>query len=111
MNTGLLPLVLQEETAVLLRWQKHCHCLAVELRETLAGWEAAASWIRRAAWNGTGGLFDVVRGPYPSRESAIRNSVAHLVHHALHTGMRRTEAIRCYKAAGIPIPRHWEASR
>jgi hypothetical protein len=105
-----LPLIFSEEVAVLIRWQKHCHALAVELQETLSGWMAAASYLRASERAGFGGLFDVWRGPYPSRESAIRNTVAHLVHHAMGMGLTVTEAVRCYKAAGVPIPKRWRAS-
>jgi hypothetical protein len=105
--SAFLRLVLVEECAVLLPWQKHCHALAVELTETFDGWEGAAHYLRKGESAGFGGLFDIPRGPYPSREAAIRNTVAHLVHRMLHMGLTRNEAIRIYRAAGVPIPPRW----
>lgn len=106
-QASFLPLVLAEETAVLIPWQRHCHALAVELSESLDGWFAAAHYLRKGEACGFGGLFDIPRGPYPSREAAIRNTVAHLVHHALHMGLTIKEAVRIYRAAGVPIPPRW----
>jgi len=106
-GSAFLPLILSEETAVLIRWQRHCHSLAVELTESLDGWIAAAHYLRKGEPRGFGGLFDVPRGPYPSREAAVRNTVAHLVHHALHMGLTIKEAGRLYRAAGVPIPPRW----
>lgn len=105
--SNFLSLVLVEETAVLLRWQRHAHALAVELVETMEGWTAAAHYFRTEEAPGFGGLCDVWRGPYPSREAAIRNTVAHLVHHMLHMGLSRREAVRIYEAAHVPIPPTW----
>jgi hypothetical protein len=105
---ALLPLVLGEESAVLIRWQTHCPSLAVELRETVAGWHCAASWNRPSARVGVGGLCDIERGPYVSRVAAIRNTVAHLVHRARHMGMTSAEAVRLYRAAGVPVPAQWQ---
>ncbi len=110
-GSAFLKLVLVEETAVLIRWQRHAHALAVELIETLDGWTAAAHYFRPGQSAGFGGLCDVWRGPYPSRESAIRNTVAHLVHHMLHMGLSLREAVRIYTAANVPIPARWRNSR
>lgn len=104
---AFLPLILVEETAILIRWQKHCHSLAVELEESMEGWLAAAHYFRKGEPHGFGGMCDVWRGPYPSRESAIRNTIAHLVHHMLHRGLTQREANRIYKVAGVPIPPRW----
>jgi hypothetical protein len=106
-GSAFLGLVLAEETAVLIRWQRHAHALAVELVETLDGWTGAAHYFRTGESDGFGGLCDVWRGPYPSKESAIRNTVAHLVHHMLHMGLTLREAVRIYTAANVPIPARW----
>jgi hypothetical protein len=42
-----------------------------------------------------------------SEESAIRNTVAHLVHRMLHMGLTVGEAVRIYRAAGVPVPPRW----
>ena len=104
---GVLPLVLSEECAVLIPWQRHCHSCAVELTQTVEGWFAAAQYLRKEERTGFGGLFDIVRGPYLSRESAIRNAIAFMVHHMLHMGLTERKAVRIYKAAGMPIPPRW----
>lgn len=103
-SADFLELVITEETAVLIGWQRHAHALAVELKETLHGWTGAAHYLRTGEGSGFGGLFDVPRGPCPSREAAIRNTVAHLVHHMLKMGLSRNEALRIYRVAGVPIP-------
>lgn len=104
---SLLSLTLSEECVVLIPWQRYCHALAVELTQTFDGWFAAAQYLRKGERTGFGGLFDIVRGPYLSRESAIRNSIAFMVHHMLHMGLTEREAVRIYKAAGMPIPPRW----
>lgn len=108
MNSSALP---REEIVVLLKWQKHCHSLAVEVVESMDGWTAAAHYFRSAEGNGFGGLCDIWRGPYPSKESAVRNTVAHLVHHALHMGLTVKEAVRIYRAAGVPVPPRWPRNK
>jgi hypothetical protein len=109
MSTAYLRLVLSEDTAVLLPWQRHCHSLAVELLETMEGWQAAAQYFRTDERSGFSGLCDMWRGPYPSREAAIRNTIAHLVHRMLHMGLTLNEAARIYRAAGVPLPPRWPA--
>lgn len=106
-GSGFLPLVFGAEIVVLIPWQAHCHSLAVELVESMGGWESAAHYFRRGVAAGFGGMCDVWRGPYPSRDAAIRNSVAHLVHHMIGRGLTLREAIRIYRAAGVPVPPRW----
>jgi hypothetical protein len=107
-GVGFLDLILRKDVAILMPWQKHCHTLAVELNERLDGWTAAAHYFRRGEPPRFGGLCDIWRGPYPSRESAIRNTVAHLVHHMRPMGLTLKEAVRIYRAAGVPVPPRWQ---
>ena len=93
---SVLPLVLCEECAVLIPWQRHCHSCAVELTQTVEGWFAAAHYLRTGAAAGFNGCFDV-----------MRNSIAFLVRHMLHMGLTEGEAVRIYRAAGMPILPRW----
>lgn len=104
---SVLPLVLCEECAVLIPWQRHCHACAVELTQTVEGWFAAAHYLRTGAAAGFNGCFDVMRGPYCAREAALRNAIAFLVRHMLHMGLTEGEAVRIYRAAGMPILPRW----
>lgn len=107
MMQGLLDFVFREEVAVLIPWQPHAHECAVYLEERTGGWFAGFAYNapRRAAR--PNGLFDIIRGPYGSREAAIRNSVAHGVHHLFAVGLPVPVAVRIYRAAGVPIPPRW----
>lgn len=50
---------------------------------------------------------EVKRGPYCAREAALRNAIAFLVRHMLHMGLTEGEAVRIYRAAGMPILPRW----
>lgn len=97
----LLDLVYREEVAVLLPWQRHCAELAVELIEDAAGWWGAFSYHPKETHRQ--GLGMPYRGPYISREAAIRNSVAHGVHCLRLPLGDPCEAARLYRAAGMWI--------
>lgn len=105
-----LPLLFVDEVAVFLPWQKEAHELAVWIEERPEGWFGGFGYIAPSPRVRPGGLFDVFRGPYVSREAAIRNCVAFGVHHLFGQGLSIETAARLYRAAGVPIPPRWPRS-
>jgi hypothetical protein len=100
-----LPIVLSQEDVVLIKWQKYCPELAVTLIEYVDGWWSGMNYFPKSEREC--GLCEPMRGPYCSKEAAVRNAVAFGVFCLRMRGTSIPRQQKIYRAAGM----HEAASR